>query len=463
MLTREQLSVLDKEALIEIVVEQSARLVTLETRILELEARLGKNSKNSSKPPSSDPPFVPPAAKPKSDKKSGGQPGHPGKGLSKVQTPDRVVLHLPDSCQHCGQDLSRQLSEPAGSWQVFDLPADLKLVVTEHQRKSKRCPGCDQQSLGTMPAWLSETTPCQYGPRCRALGVYLMQQQHLPFERTQALFEDLLGSAPSEGTLFNWQKQSYEVLASVEAAVAEALVHSPRVGADETPVKGIGWMHVLCNENWTWYGAHEKRGREAMEHFGLLPRYQGSLMSDCLSSYDIYGDAQERSLCNSHLLRELRSVEEAGHSWAASMARLLICVKDEVESTGAPLARSRLGSVYGWFGRCLSAGERENEVAPLVESRRLLARLRARRDEYLRFATAADAWFDNNISERALRMVKLHQKISGCFRSSLGGAILCRVRGYLSTMAKQGQALFSALVSVMEKRPILPPLLQSPN
>lgn len=235
----------------------------------------------------------------------------------------------------------------------------------------------------------------------------------------------------------------------MEAAIAQAVVESPMVGADETPVKGIGWMHVLCNESWTWYGAHAKRGREAMEFFGLLPRYRGTLMSDCLSSYDIYGD--ERALCNAPLLRESRALEEAGHSWASSMARLLVRVKEQVGSSGAALARSSLGSVFCWFGRCLSAGERENEVACVAESRRLIARLRARRDESLRFATVAGVWFDNNVSERALRVVKSHQKISGCFRSFLGGQILCRVRGYLSTMAKQKQGLFSALVSVMER------------
>jgi transposase len=453
MLTREQLETLDKQALIDLILKLAAR-------VSELEARLGKNSKNSSQPPSQDSPFEPKAKKPStgsSGRKSGAQPGHKGQGLSKVATPDHLVLHTPDTCRGCGYDLREQPGVPAGSWQIFELPADLKLVVTEHQRQQKCCPWCDQHNVAGVPEWLCEATPCQYGPRCRALGVYLMQHQHLPFERTRSVFLDLFGAAPSEGTLWNWQRQAYETLAPVEAAIAEALIESPLVGADETPVKGIGWMHVLCSEFWTWYGAHEKRGRAAMEFFGLLPRYMGMLMSDCLSSYDIYGAV--RALCNAHLLRELRAVEEAGHFWASSLARLLVSVKEQVESCGAPLARSSLGSVFCWFGRCLSAGERENAVAPVLESRRLIARLRARRDEYLRFATVPGVWFDNNISERALRMVKLHQKISGCFRSFLGGQILCRVRGYLSTMAKQGQALFSALVSVMERKPALPPLL----
>jgi transposase len=466
-LTREQLLALDKETLVEIALQQSARIAELEStlaalaqRIAELEARLNQNSKNSSKPPSTDPPFSKTALKkPESTKKSGGQPGHEGHGLGKVEAPERVESHLPHQCHHCGCWLENEPATPAGSWQVFDLPAELKIEVVEHRRLSRRCPWCLKQSLGALPAWLCEQTPCQWGPRCRALGVYLMGQQHLPYERTRSLFLDLFGSAPSEGTLYRWQERAYQEVAPVEAAIAQALVKSEQVGADETPARGAGWLHTLVNEHWTWYGCHAKRGREAMEHFGLLPRFSGLLMSDCLSSYAIYGG--ERSLCNAHLLRELVAMAEQGHLWAERMTHLLLSVKERVERLGAPLARSALQALYRWFGRLLAMGRRENQVQPVAKSASLLSRLENCRDEYLRFASVAGAWFDNNISERALRMMKVHVKVSGCFRSSLGCQILCRVRGYLSTMKKQGQALMPALVSVMEGRPVLPPLLQA--
>lgn len=461
MLAREQLETLDKSALIEIVLEQSARIAALETRVLDLEARLSQNSKNSSKPPSSDPPFSQTTAKPKSNKKSGGQPGHKGHGLSRVESADRIQVHTPSSCAHCGYGLEQVTAEPAGSWQVFDLPADLKIEVTEHQRQCRRCPWCDKENLGRLPEWLCDAPPCQWGPRCRALGVYLMQQQHLPYERTQALFLDLFRAAPSEGTLYNWLQGAYLSLAPVEQKIAQALLQSERVGADETPARGAGWLHCLVSEDWTWYGAHQKRGREAIEHFALLPQFDALLMTDCLASYTIYGG--QRSLCCSHLLRELAAVSEQGHLWSEQMSRLLLDVKDKIQASGTALARSALHSAYRWFGRILALGWRENEAAPLAKSSTLLARLEQRRDEYLRFATAPGAWFDNNISERALRMMKLHVKISGCFRSERGCQILCRVRGYLSTMHKQGQNLFAALRSVMEGKPMLPPLLQHAN
>ena len=471
-LTRESLEALDKDTLIELVLQLAARLSQQEARISALEAQLKTNSKNSSKPPSSDPPFQRLAPKPKSTKKSGAQPGHQGHGLSRVAAPDQVQEHLPRECAHCGCWLENQPATPAGSWQVFDLPQDIKIEVVEHRRYARRCPWCDKENQAALPSWLCESTPCQWGVRCRALSVYLsvylMEQHmrasahsHLPFGRTQALFRDLLGAAPSQGTLLNWLEEAYRGLEPVESAIAEALVESERVGADETPARGAGWLHCLVSEHFTWYGCHKKRGREAMESFGLLPRLGGLLMSDALSSYAIYGGF--RSLCCAHLLRELVAVAERGHRWAEQMIRLLLCAKEQVEALGTPLPRSCLQATWRRFGKIVALGWRECGSLAVEKSRALLSRLEVHRDAYLRFATTAGAWFDNNISERALRMMKLHVKVSGCFRSEQGCRILCRVRGYLSTMAKQGQPLLCALRSVFEGEPCLPPLLQQAN
>ena len=460
-LTRESLESLEKGTLIDLVLQLAGRVTEQEARIGALEAQLKTNSKNSSKPPSSDPPFQTLAAKPKISKKSGGQPEHQGHGLSRVSAPDDLQEHLPFQCTHCGCSLEQEPATPAGSWQVFDLPADIKIEVVEHRRYARRCPWCDKENWAELPSWLSQNTPCQWGVRCRALSVYLMQQQHLPFERTQALFTDLFGAAPSEGTLYHWLQEAYARLEPVETAIAEALVESERVGADETPARGAGWLHCLVSERFTWYGCHKKRGREAMESFSLLPRYGGLLMSDALSSYAIYGG--ERALCCAHLLRELVAVSEGGHRWAQQMITLLLCVKEQVEALGAPLARSCLRVIYRRFGKIVALGRRESRAWPVEKSGALLSRLEQHRDAYLRFATTAGAWFDNNLSERALRMMKLHVKVSGCFRSEQGCRILCRVRGYLSTLAKQGQPLLTALRSVFEGDPRLPPLLQQPN
>ena len=453
------------ETLSEVGKDLAAQNAKLQAYVAELEARLAKNSKNSSKPPSSDPPFknlTPPSLRPADGKKkSGGQPGHPGQGLKKVAEPDHFEPHHPDSCAHCGYCLTNVPASPSGRWQVFDLPAQMKIAVTEHQRFSRCCPHCHKESNGALPMWLSETTPCQWGPGCRSLGVYLMQQQHLPYERTQTLFSDLFGTAPSEGTLFHWLQEAHRRLEPVEAAIAEELVKAPLVGADETTAKGVGWLHCLVNQFFTWYGCDARRGRKAMNRFELLPRVEGMLMTDCLSSYVIYGE--KRALCNAHLLRELTAVYQWGHQWPDKMISLLVKTKTRVKEAGGPLSPSELRTLYQQFGRILAWGDRENEKKPIKESRNLIKRLDELRDLYLRFATTPGAWFDNNISERALRMMKLHVKVSGCFRSTIGCEILCRIRGYLATMHKQGMPLMHALRSVMEGQPILPPMLATMN
>ena len=184
-LIREHLEALDKDALIKVVLQLAAR-------VSELEARLAQNSKNSSKPPSSDPPFSKTAPPSKGNQnKSGGQSGHTGHGLEKVAAPDRLLEHLPYECFHCGCGLHQEPATAAGVWQVFDLPTGLKIEVVEHRRFSRRCPWCNNQNQGTLPCWLSQETSCQWGPGCRALAVYLIQQHHLPYERTQALFAHL--------------------------------------------------------------------------------------------------------------------------------------------------------------------------------------------------------------------------------------------------------------------------------
>lgn len=158
-----------------------------------------------------------------------------------MSTPERIVTHPCSSiCLHCGCWLHNEPVTLVGSWQVFDLPAELRIEVVEHRRLARRCPWCAQQSQAALPGWLSEATPCQWGPRCQALGVYLMEQQHLPYERTQTLFTDRFGAAPSEGTLFNWLRTAFCGLEAVEAAIAKALVESRQVGADETRARRAG-------------------------------------------------------------------------------------------------------------------------------------------------------------------------------------------------------------------------------
>ena len=164
------------ELLLERMAEQEQIIAELRVRVKELEDRLSTDSHNSSQPPSSD--RVKPQMRSQrrlSGKRPGGQPGHPGRTLHMVETPDRVVIYCPTQCQYCGASLkSVQASEPKRR-QVFDLPP-MMLEVVEHQSESKRCRSCQQTTKGQFPETVSQ--PVQYGERIKALGVYLMNYQH---------------------------------------------------------------------------------------------------------------------------------------------------------------------------------------------------------------------------------------------------------------------------------------------
>jgi transposase len=173
-------------------------------RVAELEAQLALNSHNSSKPSSSDGFQRPPKSPSNNSKKtlgrkSGGQVGHKATTLYLTDNPTHTVVHLPPQCTNCATDLARVAPAGYQRRQVLDLPSDLTLQTVEHQAFAKTCPHCHTSTQAQfpqqVPAWV------QYGPRLRALAVYLSQVQLLPYARTCELLGELFGVELSEGSL----------------------------------------------------------------------------------------------------------------------------------------------------------------------------------------------------------------------------------------------------------------------
>lgn len=486
MLTRDEFqSIYDAgpDAVYALLCQMQAQIDALTARVHELERQLNKDSHNSSKPPSSDG-LKKPAPKPRSLRKqtgqsSGGQPGHPGRTLERVANPDQTLLAGADTCTVCGHSLHGAQVLAQERRQVFDLPP-VHLEVTEHQALSCVCPHCHSLSQGAFPAEV--TQPVQYGPRILGLGVYLMQYQLLPFARTQELLGDMFGHAPCEGTLASALTTCYETLAPVEAAIKEAVVHSEVAHFDETGIRvkeRLQWLHVASNSTLTFYARHPKRGRTAFSGIGILPRFEGTSVHDALASYLCLDYSCRHALCNAHLLRDLlglweNSPQPRSQTWAQRMSALLRCLKHAKETAQAvgqealdPLLLTRYRALYR---RIVERGLKQNPLPertgrlprrgrPLRgEARCLLERLQTHERAVLRFATDFAAPFDNNQAERDLRMAKVRQKVSGCFRSEAGADHFCRIRGYISTLRKQGSDVMDALRSVILHKPLYPSL-----
>lgn len=459
--------------LLAIIREQQALIERLTARIESLEAQLAKNSSNSGKPPSSDglKKPAPKSQREKGKRQRGGQPGHKGKTLEAVAQPDEVVRHRLEACPHCQHDLSGIAVKAVSQRQVFELPP-LRLSITEHQAEQKQCPHCQHQVSAAFPDGVEQ--PTQYGERYKALLVYLNVYQLLPLNRIAELTEDWFGQRVSEGTLDRALKQAAGAVSGALDVVERGLVDAPVAHADETGVRVAGklhWLHVFSTRGLTRYGIHAKRGQEALNTLNLVPRFTGELVHDGWSAYAAYSQCGH-ALCNAHLLRELTFLhEQYQQTWAEQMKALLLKAKAAVEAAwqqgAAALDNALARTLMTEYHTLVAAGFAANPPSPnrsgkrrVAESppRQLLKRLD--RDLYavLHFMHNFAVPFDNNLAERDLRMMKVKQKVSGCFRTMHGAELFCAVRSYLSTARKHGLSMFSALVDAFSGTPFTPRL-----
>ncbi len=430
----------------------------LRRRNLELEALISKDSHNSSRPPSSDPPWAKRtrSLRRPSGKLRGGQPGHAGHTLRLTQKPQRVITHRPKQCRHCLSPLKKGWSAGAERRQVIDLvPARLR--VTEHRAEVVCCPACGKRTKAEFPAGVKATV--QYGPSVLARALYLHDYHLLPYARTAEAMKELFGCAISRGTLSTAVKHCADGLIETELKIKRGLRRSAVLHADESGMRVEGklaYVHVASNKRLTHYGANTRRGKAAMDEIGILPEYHGTCVHDGWLSYTFYPECRH-ALCGAHLSRELTYFEELSEEtqvWASPLKDLLLEMKGEAERACAEgathLAAERLADLTTEYDNLVIEGLRAQPRPEAPEqicrqARNLLLRLERRKEEVLRFLTDFRVPWDNNQAERDLRMVKLQQKVSGCFRTEEGARRFCRIRSYLSTARKQGHVVLAAL------------------
>jgi transposase len=443
--------------------------VQLRALVRELEARLGKDSHNSSKPPSSDPPYRKPRSlRQPSARKPGGQQGRRGGTLRQVEQPDEVCIHAPIGHCSCGRPLDEASATLLGQRRQT-VEIEVRRRVVEPRVAQHTC-ACGRQHRGAFPEWARG--PIQYGPSVQALAVYLTQYQLLPYARSAELLADLAGIAISPATLEAATRGAAEQVKPAVEAIREALVEAPVAHADESGMRVEGklhWLHVLSTARLSAYWIHPKRGREALEAFGLLRRFEGVLVHDHWSAYALYTCLH--AMCNAHHLRELIGIGEAtGQAWPERLIELMLAGKAEAERAReaglSALPPQRLEHYWQRYLEILAEGEALNPPAERGSGKRgrirqspaynLLRRLREHRDETLRYLSELRVPFDNNQAERDIRMPKCKQKVSGCLRSADGAEAFALIRSYLSTLRKQSANLLHALTSAFQGKAPVP-------
>jgi transposase len=425
--------------------------------VAALLSRVGLNSSNSSKPPSADPNRK---RQPKrGERRPGGQKGRNGTTLKPVPNPDKV--------EALSVDRTRL---PPGQYKTVGFEArqviDIEFLRTVTEYRAEILEDANGQRFkAAFPDGVDAHV--QYGNGVKAYAVYLSQYQLLPYNRIEECFRDQLGIPISAGTIVNFNREAGERLLAFDAWVKDQLHASPLLHVDETSVNINGkrhWLHCAANDRYTAYAVHPKRGTEAMDAMGILPGFQGVLCHDHWKPYYRYQSCLH-ALCNAHHLRELeRAWEQDEQVWAANMQGLLLEINRTLIDARDVLPEDASEAFRQRYRQLLDRADIEcpppDQNRPpgqrgrvkRSKARNLLERLREYEDDVLRFMVDSAVPFTNNLAEGTLRMSKLQQKISGCFRSLEGARRFCSVRGYVSTCRKHGISPSEALRLLFEGR-----------
>jgi transposase/regulator of replication initiation timing len=443
--------------------ELKIEIKELKIELKELKDRLAKNSGNSSKPPSQDG-YKSPAKRSMrapTGKRPGGQKGHPGQGGKLKSDPDEIIKYSVDQCPDCHQSLKEQPVDELIRKQIEDIPP-IKTIVTEYQIEVKTCPCCGQR-------WMAGGCPkeiiheFQYGPRVKAISLYLSAYQFIPVKRAAEMLQ-IFGIQLSWGTLDNFRSSAAGKLDGFIDQLKQSIAQSEAGFFDETGIKVKGvihWIHVASTKALSLFGLSTKRGVEAHKTMGVLDSFTGVAHHDGFRPYKEYKNATH-SLCCAHLLRELKFAIDRDNQkqWAAPMIKLLVDIKHRVEKQDKKVLDVRWQGRYRKkYQQYIEQGSILNPAAPRSidqkrgataqsKTRNLLLRLRDYEDDVLRFMTHPAAEFDNNQAERDLRMNKVRAKVSGGFRSFKAGEEFMKIRSFIATAVKQGFCPIESLVQL---------------
>jgi transposase len=463
----------------EMIETQRQAIERLEAEVAELRRQLGQNSGNSGKPPSRDS-----AAERRrqaeerqrraqakgagAKRRRGKQRGTKGNGLKMSPTPDEVVDHRPERCEGCGAELGTDAPSEFTARQVIELP-EVRPVVTEHRAHACHC-RCGHLTRAAFPEGVR--APVSYGPRVRAVLVYLLGRQHLPTRRVAEAMEDLFGLKVSTGAVDSVYAEASRRLRGFIAALVALLRNLPVLHADETTDR-IGtatcWLHVVSTGLYTLIHASATRGGGAIDEAGVLRGYRGVVVHDRLAMY--WKLKAKHGLCGAHLLRDLADVATVATqtAWAAGLAALLVEINAACEQARerglCQLAPARQRAFATRYDALVADGLAANPDPPPGRKRTVLQRqsfnlataFATHRPHILRFMYDLRVGFTNNQAERDLRPTKLHRKISGCFRSQHGAERFAHLRSYLSTTRKNGVPAIEALIRLFTGDPWMPP------
>jgi transposase len=440
---------LDIQVLIQTLLQ---KIEQLEARVKTLEAENAllknkKNSNNSHIPPSQDQnrPRKNQSLREPTDRKAGGQPGHEGTTLECRSKVDETIKHSPAECSSCGSNLSNHPEQLVSTRQLIDIPT-IVLKCIEHQVYKKQC-SCGHTTVSDFPKHVAN--PVQYGPNVESLVGYLHARQYLPYARTKEFLNDVMGLPISTGGIHNILQRMAQKALPMYNAIKEKITQATCIGADETGVNINGknhWAWTWQNETLTYILCAAGRGfntiKEAFENG--LPN--AVLVHDRWPCH-FQMDTKAHQICTAHLLRELNYINELYKdkcTWAKNFKALLqdaIQLKKELTTADYYYPNIKRDVLFKKLTQWL--------LYPIDElhkkSKKLQKKLLAKQEYILYFLLQKNVTPDNNGSERAIRNIKVKQKISGQFKTLQSANHFAILRSVIDTTLKNGGSTLNAL------------------
>jgi len=448
-MTRNELADVDREALIEMILVLQAEVEALRLK-LEKNNKPPSNSGNSSQPPSRDWKGNLPA---KRRRHRHGPPlGHEKHERKFVANPDHIVDVKAKVCAHCQTDLSQETHELVEVNQITELPPGQAEVI-EVRQHSALCPGCGLEQVGQPPDGLEMHRT--FGARLESTVVYYRQEQHLSYQRTLEMLQNVHGVEISQGGIDQiMQRAGREAVKQVGAIQAE-IQHSAVVYCDETGsrVEGQNWWQ------WVFSSAHAvlhiiRFNRSVEVIRDVMDGHEAEVwVSDCLPA-QLLAPAQQRQLCLAHQLRNLQALIDRypTYTWPLEMQALFraaIHLHHQQEQLAPPQFQTQVRKLERRCDQLLKRTLRR------PQARKLLRRYQKHRDALFVFLYRTDVEPTNNRSERNLRPSVIHRKVIGCFRSGWGAKTYAALASVIHTAALNGTPPFQAILNLFAP-PALP-------
>lgn len=440
LLIEQQAGLLKKQS--EQITTLKARIVALETEVTHLKLR--KNSRNSSLPPSKDntPPKPNQSLRKPTGKKPGGQLGRKGTTLEMSNTPDCIVELQPDYCNACGADLSSVVSQADSVRQIIDIPP-IKATYTEYRTYSKQCT-CGCITTSDFPQGVD--APISYGSNTEALIAYLHARQYVPFARMKELFNDVFALPISQGGIHYLLNRFAEKSTTAYRTIKQRISLSKVIGTDETGIKVNGNKHWF----WTWqtnrltYITHSENRGSATINTHFPEGFNNSTLVHDGWKPQLNTIAKHHQTCLPHLLRRLLYLNEKypSNTWGKQFTQLLYkALEINKKTTSQETERIKI----------IAKLEHLLERPPDKKDKELYSfykRMGRESKHLFTFLFIDEVPPDNNASERAIRNVKVKQKISGQFKSNKTAQNFAKIRSVIDTTIKNGMNVLQALMLI---------------